>query len=186
VTLTNYTGPMTITTPGTVIEGKIINGTMTVNADNVTFKNCLFQNFNTYGVISEHNQNIHVEYCELDGSGSTRTYALAFGGGNSSIIGCDIHSMVIGIGVWGTLNISDNYIHDLADASSDPAARHFDGINLFQGGNGTVIDHNTISMPEGDGGTAAVFIKTEFGNIDDVTVSNNLMYGNASYTIYVE
>ena len=27
-TLTAYTGPMTITTPGTVIEGKIINGTL--------------------------------------------------------------------------------------------------------------------------------------------------------------
>ena len=29
-TLTAYTGPMTITTPGTVIEGKIINGTLKV------------------------------------------------------------------------------------------------------------------------------------------------------------
>jgi hypothetical protein len=32
-TLTAYTGPMTITTPGTGIEGKIINGTLQVLAD---------------------------------------------------------------------------------------------------------------------------------------------------------
>ena len=41
-------------------------------------------------------------------------------------------------------------------------------------------------MPEGDGGTAAIFISAQTGNINDVTVSNNLLYGNASYTIYVE
>ena len=132
--------------------------------------------------------NTHVEFCEFDGTGSSRTYAMALGGGNSSITNCDIHGMVIAIGVWGTLNISDNYIHDLAEASSDPDARHFDGINLFAGGNGTVIDHNTIAMPGTNtgGGTAAVFISAQFGNIDDVTVSNNLLYGGASYTVYVE
>ena len=188
VTLTNYTGPMTIKTAGTVIESKIINGTMTVNADNVTFKNCVFQNFSNYGIISENSDNTHVEFCEFDGTGSSRTYAMALGGGTSSIISCDIHGMVIAIGVWGTVNISDNYIHDLAEASSDPDARHFDGINLFAGGNGTVIDHNTIAMPGTNtgGGTAAVFISAQFGNINDVTVSNNLLYGGASYTVYVE
>ena len=188
VTLTNYTGPMAINTAGTVVENKIINGTMTVNADNVTFKNCVFQNFSDYGIISENSDNTHVEFCEFDGTGSSRTYAMALGGGTSSITNCDIHGMVIAIGVWGTVNISDNYIHDLAEASSDPDARHFDGINLFAGGNGTVIDHNTIAMPGTNtgGGTAAVFITAQFGNINDVTVSNNLLYGDPSYTVYVE
>ena len=186
VTLTPYTGPMAITTAGTVIENVVINGTLTVKAANVTIKNCIIQNFHNYGILSDNANNTRVEFCDINGTGSSRTYGLGIGGGNSAIIGCDIHGMVIGIGVFGRLKIRDNYIHDLADTSSDPAARHYDGINLFQGGNGTVIDHNTISMPTGDGGTAAVFIKTEFGAIDDVTVSNNLMYGDPSYTIYVE
>ena len=56
----------------------------------------------------------------------------------------------------------------------------------FGGQDGSVIEHNTISMPTGAGGTAAVFIKTEFGPIDDVQVKNNLMTGDPSYTVYVE
>ncbi|MCA6119976.1 hypothetical protein J6524_34710 [Bradyrhizobium sp. WSM 1738] len=41
-------------------------------------------------------------------------------------------------------------------------------------------------MPTGAGGTAAVFIKTEFGAIDGVQVRNNLMAGDPSFTLYVE
>ena len=41
-------------------------------------------------------------------------------------------------------------------------------------------------MPEKEGGTATIFIKNEFGSIDNVMVRDNLLYGNPSYTIYVE
>ncbi|MCA6120243.1 right-handed parallel beta-helix repeat-containing protein, partial [Bradyrhizobium sp. WSM 1738] len=187
VTLTNYTGPMTITTAGAVIENKIINGTLTIAADNVTIKNCVIQNFDNWGILSDNADNTRVEYCDIDGSGSTRTSGLGIGGGtNSAIIGCDIKGMVIGIQLFGRAEVKDNYIHDLADTSSNPDDRHFDGITLFGGQNGSVIEHNTISMPTGAGGTAAVFIKTEFGAIDGVQVRNNLMSGDPSFTLYVE
>ncbi|MGB3832750.1 MAG: hypothetical protein WA975_12915, partial [Mesorhizobium sp.] len=38
-TLTAYTGPMTITKAGTVIEGQIINGSLTILAPDVIIKN---------------------------------------------------------------------------------------------------------------------------------------------------
>ena len=42
-------------------------------------------------------------------------------------------------------------------------------------------------MPDGDGGTAAVFISSKSGNINNkITVNNNLLTGNASYTLYSE
>jgi len=187
VTLTAYRGPMTITTPGAVIENVIIDGTITVAADNVTFKNCIIRNFDNWGILSDNADNTRVEYCDIDGSGSTRTSGLGIGGGtNSAIIGCDISGMVIGIQLFGRAEVKDNYIHDLADTSSNPDDRHFDGITLFGGQNGSVIEHNTISMPTGSGGTAAVFIKTEFGAIDNVQVKNNLMTGDPSFTVYVE
>jgi hypothetical protein len=187
VTLTAYRGPMTITTPGAVIENVIIDGTITVAADNVTFKNCVIRNFDNWGILSDNADNTRVEYCDIDGSGSTRTSGLGIGGGtNSAIIGCDISGMVIGIQLAGRAVVRDNYIHDLADTSSNPDARHFDGITVFGGQNGSVIEHNTISMPTGSGGTAAVFIKTEFGSIDNIQVRNNLMTGDPSYTVYVE
>ena len=40
-TLTAYTGPMTITTDGTVIENKIINGGLDITGANVTIRNCI-------------------------------------------------------------------------------------------------------------------------------------------------
>ena len=102
VTLTDYTGPMTITTPGAVIENNIIDGTLTVAADNVTIKNCIIRNFDNFGILSDNADNTRVEYCDIDGSGSTRTYGLGIGGGtNSAIIGCDISGMVISIGLFG-------------------------------------------------------------------------------------
>jgi hypothetical protein len=184
VTLTNYTGPMTITTAGAVIENKIINGTLTIAADNVTIKNCIIQNFDNWGILSDNADNTRVEYCDINGAGSTKTSGLGIGGGtNSAIIGCDISGMVIGVQLFGRAEVKDNYIHNLADTSSNPDDRHFDGITLFGGGSGTVIDHNTIDTPPG---TATIFIKTEFGAIDNVTVRNNLLTGESSYTVYVE
>lgn len=187
VSLKTYNGPMTITQDGAVIENVIINGTLTIDADNVTIKNCVIQNFGYWGVLQNDGvKNVRVEYCDIDGTGSTRTSGLGVGGGsNAAIIGCDIRGMVIGIQLFGAATVKDNYIHNLADTSTNIDDRHFDGITLFAGG-GNVIEHNTIMMPTNNGGTAAVFIKTEFGSIDNVTVRNNLMTGDPSYTVYVE
>ena len=66
-TLTAYTGPMTITTPGTVIEGKIINGTLRVTAANVTIKNCVIQNYGFWGIDAEGAANITVQNCDFTG-----------------------------------------------------------------------------------------------------------------------
>jgi hypothetical protein len=41
---------MNITTPGAVIENVIINGTLSVKAENVTIKNCIIQNFGWWGI----------------------------------------------------------------------------------------------------------------------------------------
>lgn len=184
VTLTNYTGPKEITTAGTVIEGKTISGgTLTIKADNVTIKNCLIRNFSWWGVYTESGSNTRVEYCDIDGTGSTRTSGLGVGGGTSSaIIGCDIRGLVIGIQAQRKVEIRDNFIHDLADTSSNPDDRHFDGITCFGSNDGTLIEHNWIHIPPG---TASVFIKTEFGNINGVIVKNNHLAGG-SYTVYSE
>ena len=56
ITLKPYTGPMIVTTDGAVIENVIINGTLTVEADNVTIRNCVIQNFSNWGLLSERRQ----------------------------------------------------------------------------------------------------------------------------------
>jgi hypothetical protein len=81
------------------------------------------------------------------------------------------------------VQIRDNYIHHLAETSSNPDDRHFDGISLLGGGD-AVIDNNAIIMPVPSGGTAAVFMTTQQGDITNVTVTNNLLMGDASFTLY--
>ena len=160
-TLKPYTGPMHITTDGAVIENVIINGMLTVEAENVTIRNSVIQNFSTWGIQGDKAPGLRVEYSDIDGTGSTRTSGMLIGGDGAAAIGNDIRGMVIGIQLAGDGIIKDNYIHDLADTSSNPDDRHFDGITLF-GGGGNLIEHNTILLPDKEGGTAAVFIKTEF------------------------
>ena len=83
---------MIITTDGAVIENVIINGTLTVEADNVTIRNCVIQNFSNWGLLSENANGLRVEYNEFNGAGSTRTSAMGIGeGSNIQITGNDIH-----------------------------------------------------------------------------------------------
>uniref|UniRef100_UPI0018DCE24C right-handed parallel beta-helix repeat-containing protein n=1 Tax=Bradyrhizobium sp. WSM1743 TaxID=318996 RepID=UPI0018DCE24C len=141
-----------------------------------TIKNCIVQNFTNWGILDTNDAlNTRVENCTIDGTGSHGTTGLGVGGGtNSAIIGCDIKGMAIAINMFGSALVKDNYIHDLNDTSSDPAARHFDGIRAMV--SGADIEHNTIMMPDRDGGTAAVFINTEYpdapGPIDNLQVKN--------------
>ena len=64
-TLKPYSGPMTITQDGTVIENAVINGTLTVKAANVTIKNSVIQNFAWWGIEGEHAGGV-VELRDID------------------------------------------------------------------------------------------------------------------------
>src|SRR5258708_3451947 len=87
-TLKAYTGPMTITTPGTGIEGMIIDGTLQVTAANVTIKNCIVQNYGWWGIDAENAPNITVQNCDFTASASKDTNAAILGSG--TFIGNDI------------------------------------------------------------------------------------------------
>jgi parallel beta-helix repeat protein len=181
-TLTAYSGPMTITTPGTVIEGKIIDGTLLVTAANVTIKNCVVQNYGWWGIDAENAANITVQNCDFTASASKDTNAAILGSG--TFIGNDISHSENGIVLTdGASVVRDNYIHDLFDNFGDP---HIDGISVQGGQNHVLIEHNTIESWD----TSCIFIKNDFGPINDITVRNNLLYGDLdrgdpSATIYV-
>ena len=113
VALSTYTGAINITTPGTVIENKIISGTLTIDTDSVTLKNCVFQNFTYWGVEADDATNLRIENCEFKGEGSHATSALL---GSGTFLNNDVHGMAIGFQVNdGPSLISGNYIHDLQD-----------------------------------------------------------------------
>ena len=98
-TLKPYTGPMTITTDGAVIENVIINGTLTVEETMSRSGTVSFQNFSTGGLNAANRPKAFVWNTATSlADGSTRTSAMPIGGGaNAAVIGNDIHGMVIGI-----------------------------------------------------------------------------------------
>jgi hypothetical protein len=178
VTLTNYNGPMTITTPGAVIKNVIINGQLTVNAANVTIRNCIVQSDGWWGIEGDQAPNLMVENSKIIGGNLTNSGIL----GSGTFVGNDISHVSIGIQLTdGASTVDSNYIHDLFYGSADP---HYDGVTLLGRQNHVVIEHNTISLPSNHG-TAAVFIDNDFGPVNDVIVRNNLMFGNPSYSMYV-
>lgn len=186
--LTAYDGPSTITTPGTLIEGKSITGTLTIAADDVTIRDCSFTSFGLWGLLRDGTaENTVVEYCTFDAAGAVNTSAIGIGGGSSIIRYCDISGVTLGIQLQGSCHVYRNYIHNLWSTSVDIDDRHFDGVTVFAAAPGTVIEYNSIDMPDPDGGTACVFIATRFlTGIDDVTVYHNKMTGFPSYMSYTE
>ncbi|MFC7700491.1 right-handed parallel beta-helix repeat-containing protein [Bradyrhizobium sp. GCM10028915] len=179
VTLTPYTGRMTIETPGAVIENVIINGQLTVIAADLTIKNCIIQTNDSNGILAVTASNLLVENCIIIGGDFTDNGIL----GHGTFVGNDISHVRIGIQLTdGASTVRDNYIHDLFNAGSAP---HFDGITLLGGQNHVVIEHNTISAPS-DHGTAEILIQNVFGPVHDVQINNNLLLGTPSYAVYFE
>jgi len=178
-TLTAYTGPMTITKAGTVIEGQIINGSLTILAPDVIIKNCVIVYRGTWGIDAEGAKNITIQNCDITGPGYSSTANAAILG-SGTFIGNDISKSENGIVLTGGAStVRGNYIHDLQAAGSDP---HYDGISVQGGQNGVLIEANTIIGRD----TSDIFIKNDFGPISNVTVRGNLLLGDSGYPIYVD
>lgn len=177
--LTPYDGPMTITTPGTVIEGKEINGPIVVAAEDVVIKDCSIRFNSFWGIDAENAKNITVQNCDIVGPGTS-------GDSNSGILGSgtftgnNISGVENGITLTdGSSTVRGNFIHDLADGGNDP---HYDGISVQGRQDGVLIENNTIAGRD----TSDVFIKNDFGAINDVTVHHNLLIGEPGYNVYVD
>ena len=168
--LTNYTGPMTVSTDGTVIEGKIINGSLRITGDNVVIKNCIITFGGYWGVDAEGAKNITIQNCDIVGPGYSFTSNSAIlGSGN--FIGNDISKVENGITLQGGASIvKGNYIHDLQSAGSDP---HYDGMQVYGGQDGVLIEGNTILARD----TSDIFIANLFGAVNNVTVNHNYLAG---------
>lgn len=164
-----------------VLENRNVSDTIEINGDNVTIRNCKLTFNSYYGIIWYSGTNLLIEDCEIDGTGSSGMVGMAVG--NATVRRCNIHGMVIATHIWGTTLYRDNFIHRLADTSSNPDQRHFDGIALH-GGSGSQFIHNAFHVAEG---TASTFITTKFGNTSDILVEDNLMVGaGVGYHGYAE
>jgi hypothetical protein len=169
-------GSVTVTRNGAVIDALDVNGSIQVQADNVTIKRTRVSNPRGMAIyLAEGHTGLVIEDVELDGSGNGDGTS-AVGYANFTMRRVHIHDFGEGPAANGNVLIEDSYMHDFGNYISQGA--HQDGIQMEWGDNMT-IRHNTILMNV-DGANAAVWVS---GNShSNVTISNNLLAG-ATYTI---
>jgi hypothetical protein len=182
VTLTPHPGDLVINTPGAVISGLNITGTVYINAPNVTIENCSITSTGYACVnVNDGVAGTVVQNCIINGTGAGPQGQSGIGG-QGTFINNNIYNVENGINVEGSNTvIKGNYIHDLGDSAG--AAGHYDGIQVDGGFNNVTIDHNTVLGRD----TSCIFICNDFGPMNNIVVNNNFLLGqdDAAYTIYV-
>jgi len=180
VTLTPYTGPMTITVAGTVIDGKDINGHIEIKAKNVTIRNSRIRVVNVQAVTStDDNANLRIEDTEIDGQlkdASTGGIAL-IGRTGFTLLRVNAHGSGDILRIDGRGTVQDSWLHDPNGIGS---AQHND---VIQSTNAIYIRilHNRLENQHTQ--TSCILLKADIGSISDVVVDSNLMNGGG-YSFY--
>ncbi|GAA3579188.1 hypothetical protein GCM10022197_40840 [Microlunatus spumicola] len=176
--LSDYTGPYTISTAGTVIDAKRITGCLVIKADDVTIKNSLISSGGCFfNVLSDQgNTGLTLTDVEIDGQGNTGGDS-AVNGGGYTCLRCNVHGTVDGFKAGSGVVIRDTFIHDLAESADS----HNDGIQTL-GTTDLKILHNTIVVV--GRATSAIILSTNAADqIRNVQIDGNLLGGGA-YTVY--
>lgn len=208
--LTRYTGPLTITTNGTVIDGKEIYGDLKIQARDVVIRNSSLRcgtghpSSNT-GCIDANSANVYNLLIENNRirPDSPSYFRDGIVGHEFTARGNDISGTNDGIGIFnrpgGSVNanvtVQGNYIHDLKHFNTDPAhsdGTHNDGIQI-QGGSNIAIRGNSIvgSASGVDGswtynghGNTAVMISQNVSTLNNLVIENNwINKGQASVAV---
>ena len=168
-----YTGPMTITQNGAVIENAIINDQLTIEANNVVVRNFKITTGSAYGIRATSGKTgIIIEDGEISGATSKGIWGEGLSARRLNIhhIGND--------GFYGDnlgMTVENNWIHHLGTASD----AHADGIQMRIGSN-YIIRGNNFDMPKGVSGTKSnspVFAQSAEGPVNNVLIEGNWING---------
>lgn len=198
VVLSSYSGPLTITACGVVIDGKVINGDLVIRAGNgstssgvpcVTVKNSKINGVVDAGDDAGRYGPLVLRGVEISAPANSDQSAVA--GSNFYLWAVNLHGGAKGgVQCDGYCAVRDSWIHDFYLTG----ASHYDAI--FTNGTGgapLVIDHNSLacmfyaSSSSATGGCSAnVGLFGDFSPVSYVTVTNNLFLASpqASYCLY--
>jgi hypothetical protein len=185
--LTVYNGNMTYSTAGGTLQNYDISGWLTINASNVTVKNCRIRCIGTpvaqTGVILDVNSTL--QDCEIGGGADGVTHtewdAGVWTGGITTnlILRCNIHHTKDGMKHDGGTTVQDCYIHDLP-FQGDVSGVHSDCVQTGDGGaSGYTFQHNTFS---GSTTSCIFFLAPVSGpGSSNILINNNQFLGNTKY-----
>jgi len=195
--LTAYTGPMTITTCGVIIDSKTISGGIDIRATNgttsattpcVTIRNSLIKgqidtSYSTSSACGSHACGpLNVTDSEVANNLATDANIKET---NFNLLRVNEHGGRTGILCDGWCSVTDSYVHD----NYFVGANHM-GAFLSNGNDGRPITltHNTLlcnveaGSPGGSGGCSAdVNFYGDFGTISNISVTNNLLKASSDF-----
>jgi hypothetical protein len=192
-TILTPSGAITATVAGAVYVGLDIVGKVTVNAPNVTFRNCRIRG-NTMWLVENNSTGLLIEDSEIINRPVAGQNNCHNGIGNDNftlrrteITGCE---NAVNIDNPGNVTITDNYFHDLD--TSGPSyvwgnEPHTDGIQVGSGASNLVIRHNWIDPSPGGGVTSGIimYVGSSQPPNSSVWIEDNYIDGSgASYAIY--
>jgi hypothetical protein len=173
-----------VSTPGKVISGLDIVGSVEITASDVTIRDSEVTNPGGMGHviwIGPQARGVLVEDSTIRGA-NAETGAVQYGiqnAGATSNRGLRLNIHYCAECWAGPGALRDSYVV----TNGKIAGAHYEPIYYGGGGGGgyLIVEHDTLFNPEDQ--TADVFTNTDFGNVDTVTVTNNLMAGGG-YMIY--
>jgi hypothetical protein len=178
-------GSIEVDTPGTVIAGLDVHGTIRISADNVTIKDTQVTESWPTGpavYILPKVRGTVIEDSTIrgrDGAANAVEYAILNAGW-----GPNVSTRALRVQLYnctecyaGPGTIQDSYLN--VSAVVDGA--HYEDIYYGGGAGPLIVEHNTLLNPQPQ--TAAVFTKTDFGPVTGTRIDGNLLAGGG-WTIY--
>lgn len=181
ITLTPFSGTLTTTSNGQLIENLEITGRIVVAHSNVTIRNVKLITSSGVAIsnIGAGSSSYTAEHIEIDGTGHT-SGSSAIDWRNYTLRYANIHHYGEGPGCEENVVIEWSYLHDFLDVSGTGA--HQDGIQC-EFADGVTIRHNTIVTNTTIGGTINNASLVFGGDASDSTAEYNIFSGGG-YTIY--
>ncbi len=172
-------GSVRVTTSGTVVQNLDVSGTIYIapGVNDVTIKNVRVSGSTTLYLIDDRGTNLTIVDSQILGTGMPApTDGINLSRGTLTLLRDDISHVRNGVNLNSAALIQDSYMHDIVQNPNS----HNEDIYIGSGSHIKII-HNTLENDLAQ--TAAVFIKSDFGAIDDILVQNNRMAGGG-YAMY--
>lgn len=155
IRLTAYTGPLTITTAGTVIDSMDITGALVIRAKDVTIRNSRIHDDPgaVGGVYVEDSGSATITDSEIYNFQVGITYS------NWTALRVNLHDLTFdGMKIGSNVRLQDSWVHD----PKPSADAHWDGGQVQAGITNTVIQGNVIDVSGGDA-NSALFLTPDLG-----------------------
>jgi hypothetical protein len=186
-----YTGPRTISRPGTVVDGKAM-GCIRVTVPGVVIRRSKISCGDGYAVFSRDGDHSGTPLVIADSEIDCRmSGATALGEARIVARRLNIHGCENGGDINQAFDIQDSYVHDLFQSeSAHPdgfqfASGHYENGSLRTASRNITIKHNTIYATRDDGTIGNASIISNRGGDTNVLIQGNLIAGGG-YTIYCE